>query len=315
MKWRKFMHDSFKSNDMAWSGVTSVSALTSDLYYHYFDTDGTEWKLSGASTTTASGRILENSDTTSIVVSPTAKTGSTAATQQLTVVNQDGVNVTSECTYSATTALCTVTSGGLITFVTTGVTSVKVTHPDIPGSPTTVPIVIYWTGNMSITAGNGVGGIFTGYTGGTYQAAATMDTGGYVVTTVASWVSENTSIATVGLHTGLITFVYTGSTTVGATYPTGSFMSRGVTVYWPVRTVGVTPAVLTGTTTGQTQQLAVVDQNGRNILSACSFSSGTPAVATVSAAGLVTFTGSAGSTVITVTHRDSSNTGTAVMHF
>ena len=230
MKWRKFMHNSFAANNEAWSGVTTVDSLTSDLYYHYSKLSA-HWKLSGDTVTTASTPIFEDSVTTSIVVTPNPITGSTAGTQQLAVVNQDAVNVITECTFSATTAAASVSVGGLITFgAVTGTTSIKVTHSDIPGTPTTVPVYIFWTGNVSITAGNGPLGIFTGITGGTYQAHATMDTGGYDVTTVVSWTSGDVSKATVGLHTGLITFVGAGSTTITATYPTGLLMSRGVTV-------------------------------------------------------------------------------------
>jgi len=231
MRIKKLMNDSFYSNSEVLSGVTAVESLGSDLYFHYIKNNSGHYKLSGNTTATASGIIFEDSVTTIIAVTPGSITGSTTGTQQLSVVNQDMIDVLSECTFSATTSKVTVSTGGLITMgATTGTTSVKVTHPDIPGTPTTVPIYLYWTGAVSITAGNGGGGIFTGVTGATYQAQATMDTGGYVVTTVVSWTSGDVTKATVGLHTGLITFVGAGSTTITATYPTGLFMSRGVTV-------------------------------------------------------------------------------------
>jgi hypothetical protein len=229
MRIKKLMNDSFYVNSEDFTDVNSVDSLSSDLYFHYTKDSG-HWKLSGNTAARASGVILEDSDTTAITVTPSSKTGATSETQQLAVVNQDDVNVLSECTFSATTAKATVSSDGLITLVSTGTTSVVVTHPDIPSSPTTVPVYIYWPGSITITAGGGPSGTYTGYTGDTFQSYATMDTGGYDVTTVCTWTSDDETKATVGAHTGLITFVAVGSATITATYPTGVAMGRGITI-------------------------------------------------------------------------------------
>jgi hypothetical protein len=229
MRIRKLMYDSFYVNEQAFSGVTSVDNLTTDLYFHFTDLDDTRWKLSGNTDALASGLILEDSNTTAITVTPSSITGSTAETQQLSVVNQDGVNVLSECAFSATTAKSTVSSGGLITFVTTGTTSVKVTHPDIPLTPTTVPNYIYWSGSLSIEGYNTTGGTFSGYTGTTMNATATVD--GHDVTTVATWNSSETSVGTVGLHTGVLTLLTTGYTYITATYPPSGYAGRALDVY------------------------------------------------------------------------------------
>jgi hypothetical protein len=133
MKWRKFMHDSFKSNDEAWSGVTSVSALTSDLYYHYYKSTDL-YKLSGATVATASGPILENPFTISLVVTPTGRTfTATGLTQQLAVVDQDGFNVITECTFaSGDIAVATVSATGLIRSIASGTCTITVTSKDGP---------------------------------------------------------------------------------------------------------------------------------------------------------------------------------------
>jgi len=144
MRAKKIMNDSFYSNNQKYSGVTSVNSLTSDLYYHFTDTDGNTKKLSGNTADIASGVILEDSYTTSIVLSPTGVTAASGATQQLTVTNQNDINVTTECTFSGTSVEVTVVDYiGLVTLVGPATsTSVVVTHPDIPSSPTTVDITI-----------------------------------------------------------------------------------------------------------------------------------------------------------------------------
>ena len=229
MRVRKLMYDSFFVNNENFSGVTSVDSLTSDLYFHFTDIYTDKLKLSGNTFANASGIVVENSFTTSIVVTPSSITGSTGGSRQLAVVNQNALNVISECAFSATTSLSTVSAGGLITFgAITGNTSVVVTHPDIPLIPTTVPVYIYWTGGLTLTSGN----TLSGFTGTTSQEQVVMTTGGYDVTNVVSWLSSVPSRVTVGLHTGLITFVSAGAPViVTATYPTGATISLNVTVF------------------------------------------------------------------------------------
>ena len=137
------MNDSFYSNNQHFSGVTSVDSLTTDLYFHYTDTDSNLKKLSGNTAARASGIIVEDSYTTSIVLSPTGYTGASGTTVQLVVTNQNAIVVTTECTFSGTTADVTVVDNiGLVTLVSVATTSVIVTHPDIPSSPTTVVVEV-----------------------------------------------------------------------------------------------------------------------------------------------------------------------------
>ena len=224
MRIRKLMYDSFYVNNEAFSGVTSVSALTSDLYFHYYkETD--LWKLSGNTVDTASGPILENSDTTSITINLTPgnlsgltkATGST--TYVLTVVNQDGTDVKQECIdfgdiSTNDAAIAQLTASYNIKVIGVGSTIVRVRHPDIPSSPVTIPVI------------------------GFYGTTAVV----------------------------------------------------------------VTPAAFTGTTTGQTQQLTVVNQNGYDVTAQCTFVSYYPNIFTVNATGLVTCVGNIGDGYITATH-------------
>jgi hypothetical protein len=146
MKAKKLMNDSFYSNNQSFSVVDSVDSLTSDYFYHFTDTSGNLKKLSGwtgKDPLNASGVIIENSYTTTITVSPTGHTGVSGSTLQLVVTDQNNVNVTTECTFSGTTASVTVVNYvGLVTLVgPAGSASVIVRHPDVVAS-TTVPITI-----------------------------------------------------------------------------------------------------------------------------------------------------------------------------
>jgi hypothetical protein len=217
MRIRKLMYDSFFVNNEAFSGITSVESLSSDLYFHYVKNESGHYKLSGNTATSASGVIFEDSVTTSIVVTPSTFIGYTGDTRQLSVVNQDNVDVITECLFASSNPAISVSTGGLISIVSTGSSTITVTHNDGP----------------------------------------------------------------------------TGST--------------AVTGYWPVTSVVVTPAAFTGTTTGQTQQLTVVDQNGRNIIAYCTFVSFDTSIFTVNTAGLVTCVGNIGDGYITATHTASGN--------
>ena len=133
MRIKKLMNDSFYSNSVNFSGVTSVSALTSDLYFHFYE-GASLYKLSGNTVATKSGVILENPFTTAIVVTPSAKTFATSGlTQQLAVVDQDGFNVITECTFATSDAAkATVSATGLITSVGSGSCTITVTSSDGP---------------------------------------------------------------------------------------------------------------------------------------------------------------------------------------
>jgi hypothetical protein len=146
MKAKKLMNDSFYSNNQSFSGVDSVDSLTSDYFYHFTDTSGNLKKLSGwtgRDPLNPSGIIIENSYTTAITVSPTGRTAASGSTFQITVTDQNAVNVTTECTFSGTTASVTVVNYvGLVTLVgPAGSSSVIVRHPDVVAA-VTVPITI-----------------------------------------------------------------------------------------------------------------------------------------------------------------------------
>ena len=95
-----------------------------------------------------------------------------------------------------------------------------------------------------------------------------------------------------------------GSTIVRVRHP--DIPSSPVTIpvigFYGTTAVVVTPAAFTGTTTGQTQQLTVVNQNGYDVTAQCTFVSYYPNIFTVNATGLVTCVGNIGDGYITATH-------------
>jgi len=228
MKWRKFMHNCFAANNEAWSGVTSMSGLTSDLYYHYSKLSA-HWKLSGETLATASKPIFTDSDTTSIVVTPATTYQYSGLTRQLVVVNQDAVDVITECLFdSGDSTVCTVNTAGLVTIVYTGTTIITVTHNDGPTGTTTV--IGYWPGPVTITPLTA-----TGITGTTLQFTLTSATGKNL-TTLASW-SSSTSGVTIGAATGLATIAAHAGSTANITATYGTLTG---TPYAPVRTLTIT---------------------------------------------------------------------------
>ena len=158
MRLRKIMRGAFYTSGQQTSfeaGNLSITARGNDWYIYYTDENSDAWKIAPTGTTYATASpILVDSTTTSIVVTPpTWAAPSSGDTQQLAVVNQDTVNVISECAFStvAGTAVsgATVSASGLITIPIgdgtswTGTTTIWTNHPDLP----------LYTGTTIVTAG------------------------------------------------------------------------------------------------------------------------------------------------------------------
>ncbi len=151
--------------------------------------------------------------------------------------------------------------------------------------------------------------------GGTLQlTAVAKDSGGTILTgRTMSWVSRDTLIARVSAA-GLVTAVAAGSALVIATSD-GASGTAAITVTAPtVASVSVTPSAAT-VETGKTVQLSVsVKDSAGTVLSGrtTSWTSSSTAVATVSAAGLVTAIAS-GTATITATSDGKSGTATVTV--
>ena len=143
MRLRKIMRGAFYTNSLQTNfeaGNISITSRDSNWWVYYTDENSDAWKIAPTGTTYATTvPVLVDSTTTAIYVTPTGTTASaTGATQQLVVVNQDSVNVISECTFSGNTAaVATVSAGGLVTYVgNIGTVTITATHPDGPYTDT-----------------------------------------------------------------------------------------------------------------------------------------------------------------------------------
>lgn len=137
MRIKKIVRGAFYTNGLQTdfeAGNLTPTLIDTDWYVYYTDENSDEWKIAPTGTTNAtSSPILSDSTTTEIVVTPSGGTASTTgATQQLAVVNQDEVNVITECTFeSDDESIVTVDSDGLVTYVgNEGTATVTVTHED-----------------------------------------------------------------------------------------------------------------------------------------------------------------------------------------
>jgi trimeric autotransporter adhesin len=174
-----------------------------------------------------------NPTLTTITVDPPTPNISQGATQQMTATGtyQDGTTGTltggtscsgnTVCWSSSDTTIATITTGGLVTGVAQGTSTITAASGAITGTTT-----------ATIALGN-VTGLTLSET--TYTISAVNDTvdaiayaqtpSGHVdVSATATWTTANTSIATVvgGTDPVVITGVATGSTTVTATYTTST---------------------------------------------------------------------------------------------
>jgi uncharacterized protein YjdB len=147
--------------------------------------------------------------------------------------------------------------------------------------------------------------------GATLQLAATArNAAGAAVTGAFTWSSSSNAIATVSAG-GLVTGVVPGVVTVTALESSGVAGTVNLTVTVPpVASVTVSPAG-TSLLVGGTQQLQAVPRDASGTLIAASdvqWSSGNPAVAAVSATGLVTAMAPGGPVTITATSGAASGT-------
>jgi len=225
MKIRKLIRDSFYVNSTSLSGTTLTRLLANLPYAWIFYTDkySDKWKLSGATAATASGNVLVDSNTTSITLSPLTFTGETGTTYQISVLNQNGENVITECTFSGTTGN-TVTSGGLITLgpaVGTGQVTTYQIDPVTFVTLTGTTQTLAWNVTGLTFRISGATAITGTTTGQTFPSTVTQQTGVNVIAG-CTFSSGTVTVATVNATTGLVTMVGNhGSSIITATYKNG----------------------------------------------------------------------------------------------
>jgi uncharacterized protein YjdB len=289
------------------SGTATVTATTSGL-------------TATVTVSVAAGPVVLQS----IAVLPPGVPLRPGATAQLTVMGtySDGavLNVTSGSTFSsASSAVATVSSGGLVTAVANGTATITATHTasglvatdlvtvstsaptlvSVAVVPSTLSLLVPATGQLTVT--------------GTYSDSTTVN-----LTSSCTFVSANQGAATVSAG-GLVTSVGSGTAIVTATHTASGFIgSATVTVTnVPVTLTSITVAPTSPTVAiGATQQLTVTghysDSSTATLTTGLTYGTSAGGVATVSSSGLVTGVG-AGSATITVTHTATSLTATSAV--
>ncbi|HVZ83736.1 MAG TPA: Ig-like domain-containing protein [Terracidiphilus sp.] len=275
----------------------------------------------------------------SISISPASQSLTTGQTTQFSVTGTYGnashtttKAVTTGVTWaSSNTAVATVTSDGLATAIGAGTTTITASAQGFNGpvsSSATVTVTSSGGGTASgtivsitVTPGSqsvsGAGQTVQFLAIGTTSSGATVN-----VTNQVAWTSSATSIATIGVTSGLATSVGAGTTTITALY---NDASSGTTATGSAE-LTVTGGTSTGFTslqlipnsqsvsaTGQTGQFIALGTTGSGAVldvtdsSQIAWSSSSPSVATVDATGLATGV-SQGSTTITalLTNTDNS---------
>ena len=239
-----------------------------------------------------------------VEIAPTSATiPALNSTRQFTATARDGDGtVIEDAVFAWTTAdpaIATVDDAGLATAVATGATTVSAETGGVTATAD-VRVMVVTTVEVSPTAAT-----LTAL--GTTQAfsAVARDGNGNVVSDVAfGWSSSNPAAATVDPASGVASAVANGTTTITATAGAVSG-SASLTVAQTITSLDVTPASVTLTALGMTQQYTAVarDANGNPVPTTVAWSSSDDNVATVDAAtglaaavatGEVTITGQAG---------------------
>lgn len=241
----------------------------------------------------------------SVTVLPTTFSIAVGATQQLvpTVLPANASN--KSVTYvSSLPAVASVSPTGLVTALTGGTTTVTITTVD--GNKTTTSVATITVPVASATLTPATASIVVGatqqLTGGVLPANATVKT--------VTYTSADPLVATVS-NTGLVTAVKVGSSVVTVKSTDGNKTATSTITVTPVLVASVTLAPATASiAVGATQQLTptVLPANAAN--KAVTYTSSVPAVASVSASGLVTAL-TEGSTVITVNTTDGNKKATS----
>lgn len=243
----------------------------------------------------------------SITVTPGAPSVAAGRTLQLaasgTYSDNTSKDMTTTVTWTSSDTNIATVAGGLVTGKAPGTAKITASSGGISGSVTVtvtaaVPTALAVT-PTSATVAKGASQ--------TFAAKATMsDNTVQDVSAVATWASNNTSVATVDTH-GIATTVSAGSATITATY-SGLNASAALTVTPPTLAKIVVSPTGESIAKGQTLQFAAngiwSDNSTQDMTATVSWSTSDAAIATVNDAGLAASIG-----VGTVTVTATSGTG------
>lgn len=242
-----------------------------------------------------------------VVLAPEVDTVLVGSTVQLevTLVCHHGDTLTDRTItwQSSNPAIALVSSAGVVTGVSSGVAAITATSEGVTASAgvavlapvdavTIEPAVVTLDINETVQL-----------------AAALRDPGGVVLNRPIVWATTNAAIATV-TSTGLVTAVATGAAEITASAE-GKTGIAAITVRVAVNSVSVTPETATVSVGGTLQLTAVPRDAGGNALDRpVTWTTGDPAVATVSATGLVTALATG---PVTITATSQGKAGTAAL--
>jgi len=210
---------------------------------------------------------------------------------------------------SSNAAVATVSNTGLVTALVPG-SAIITAASEGKSAPSSITVSSVPVASVAVTPTGSQ--IVVGQT--TQLNAEPRDASGQpLVGRAVSWSSSDPTVASVS-STGLVTAVAPGQATITATSEAAAGTSTIGVSPKPVSSVIISPGQ-GSVTVGQTLQLSaqVTDDQG-NVLTGrpISFTSGTPAVATISATGLVTGV-APGSTTITATSEGKTGTATVTV--
>ncbi len=244
-----------------------------------------------------------------LVSLPNPVSGTVAGSQQLAITGQrvdsSSNDVTAGCTYSTSNAaVATVSSGGLVSFVGAGSCNITATYTSLGATTAVVIVPVTVSGGVTLT------GIDVTPTSPSIVAGSTLQMsakGSYSdgstanITSTVTWTSGTPAKATVS-SSGLVSAVAAGSSVITATLGAISGTDTvTITAAPTLAYIAVTPASPT-LAIGGTQQMVATgtysDASTANLTASATWTSGTPANATVTSTGLVAGI-AVGSSVIT----------------
>ncbi len=239
--------------------------------------------------TGTSSVVVTNAPVSSVQVAPGTSQLTVGGSVQLTATALDasgGVLTGRPVTWSSSdAAVATVSSTGLVSALAPGTVQLTATIGGVAGSAT-VTVSAVSVASVSVTPGSA-----SVVAGGTVQLTATAKDGsGNVLSGRAvTWSSATPAVATIDAN-GLVTAVTPGSSVMTATVDGVTATATITVTAVAVASVSITPPTASLTTGSTVQLTATALDAAGNVLTgrAVTWTSGTPAVATVNSAGLVT---------------------------
>jgi len=250
------------------------------------------------------GMTVRLSQLVSIAVTPTNSSIAAGKTQQFTATGTYTDNSTADLTSavvwaSTNTTVATISSGGNVTGISQGGTTITATSGSVVGNTSLTVSAPVLTG-VTVTPANP--SVSLGLTAQFTAIAVYSDTSTQNVTNSANWTSSNNSVSTVSI-TGLASTLAQGATIIGASFG-GQSGSTTLTVGPPALvSIAVTPnpaTVSAGSSVQFTAMGTYTNQSAANISSLATWTSTNTSVSTVNGTGLAQ-SANAGTATITAT--------------